>query len=103
MKIFILLISSVFWLNAPSNQVISFTLHNPSVRSIALEIPGVMNPNLSPFSNSGVNLEVGQKIYFTYKGERALLLTVSEQLEGQKINVRQLIKKRKKALKDQRE
>lgn len=103
MKVFLIFITSLFWLNVPSDKAISFTLHNSSIRSIPLEIPGVMNPNLSPFSDSGVSLKVGQKIFFTYKGKRALLLTVDEKLEGQKVDVHQLIKKRKKELKTKQE
>ena len=55
-----------------------------------------MNPNLSPFSKSGVNLEIGQKIFFKHKGKRVLLLEVSDSIkDGDTINVAQLIKERK--------
>ncbi|MFY8214091.1 MAG: hypothetical protein ACOVKJ_06505 [Flavobacterium sp.] len=40
------------------------TFHNGSFSSIPLVIPGVMNPNLSPLSNSGISLDVGQKFIF---------------------------------------
>jgi hypothetical protein len=46
----------------------SFTLRNNSAKSIPLLIPDVMNPNLSPFSNSGVDLKMGQEILFKEKG-----------------------------------
>jgi len=55
---------------------ISFTLSNTSAKSIPLIIPNVMNPNLSPFSDSGVDLVVGQEILFKEKGKRYLLLKV---------------------------
>jgi len=77
---------------------VPFTLRNNSLKSIPLEIPGVMNPNLSPMSNSMVDLCVGQEIFFNYKGERTLLVTVTEDLKDQKINVSKLIAKRKKEL-----
>jgi len=77
---------------------VPFTLKNRSLRAIPLEIPGVMNPNLSLFSNSGVSLAVDQKIYFFHKGERYLLLTVTGDLEGKDVRVDKLIKQRKKEL-----
>ena len=80
------------------NSSVSFTLRNNSAESIPLVIPGVMNPNLSPFSNSGVELKVGQKIFFKHKKKRYLLFTVSEDLENQKLIVNRLIKEQKKAL-----
>lgn len=85
------------------NNYVSFTLHNSSARSIPLRIPGVMNPNLSPFSDSGVTLQVGQKIFYHPKGkkrslgEKKILLIVSEDLADQKLDVAQLIKKLKKS------
>jgi hypothetical protein len=80
------------------SDAIPFTLHNSGLKSIYLEIPGVMNPNLSPLSNSGVDLCEGQKIYFFYKETRYLLLEVDEELTDEKINVRKRIKNRKKEL-----
>ena len=47
-----------------STWAVPFTLRNNSLKSIPLKIPGVMNPNLSPMSNSGVDLAEGQKVYF---------------------------------------
>ena len=60
-------------------QNISMTFRNGSLQSIPLVIPGVMNPNLSPESKSGVSLDVGQKVYFFPKGKggkRELLFEV---------------------------
>lgn len=82
-----------------SQRSINFTLHNSSLRSIPLVIPGVMNPNLSPLSDSGVDLQVGQPIYFRHKGKEALLLKVDENIrDGERIDVAELIKKRKQEL-----
>lgn len=79
---------------------ISFTLKNKTASSIPLIIPNVMNPNLSPFSESGVTLTIGQKIYFKEKGKKYLLLKVDDSIEeDSKIDVGQLIKTRKKELK----
>lgn len=74
---------------------IPFTLRNNSATSIPLRIPGVMNPNLSPFSNSGVDLAVGQEIFFYHKKKKYLLLTVSETMDGDTLIVNKLIKERK--------
>ena len=46
------------------------TFHNGSLKSIPLQIPGVMNPNLSPLSDSGVTLEVGQKVFYFPNGKK---------------------------------
>ena len=77
---------------------VPFTLRNNGSKSIPLKIPGVMNPNLSPFSNSGVDLKVGQKIYFTYKRKKYLLLEVTNDLDGKTLIVNKVIKERKKEL-----
>ncbi|MEM7040576.1 MAG: hypothetical protein AAF570_26670, partial [Bacteroidota bacterium] len=77
---------------------VGFTLRNNSLKSIPLFIPGVMNPNLSPVSNSGVTLRPGQRILFKYRGKRRVLLVVSEDLEGQKLDVARLLKNRKKEI-----
>ena len=71
------------------------TFKNTSMSSIPLQIPGVMNPNLSPMSSSGVSLDKGQKVFFIYKGERTLLLEISNQKDGDVIIVNELIKARK--------
>jgi len=79
-------------------QSVSFKLKNNSAKSIPLKIPGVMNPNLSPFSTSGVDLKIGQKIFFKYKGKKRLLLEVSKEQDGKHVIVNTLIKRRIKAL-----
>jgi hypothetical protein len=79
--------------------VVNFTLRNSSNKSIPLWIPNVMNPNLSPMSNSGVNLKYGQKIFFKENGKKYLLLVVNENIQkGQKIDVPELISQRKEEL-----
>ncbi len=87
---------SVSSTNLQKLETISFTLRNNSSKSIPLIIPGVMNPNLSPFSNSGVSLKVGQEIFFRHKGRKVLLLKVSDEIKNAEIiEVSTLIKKRK--------
>ena len=77
----------------------SFTLRNNSAKSIPLQIPGVMNPNLSPFSNSGVDLKMGQEIFFKYKGKKRVLLVVDESINhGDTVDVSALLKARKKEI-----
>lgn len=88
---------------APADESVSFTLRNGSVKSIKLKIPGVMNPNLSPMSNSGVRLDIGQEIYFYMGSKKKLLLTVTEDFQGQTILVNKLIKEREKEIKAAKE
>lgn len=83
---------------APATSI-SFTLSNTSAKSIPLIIPNVMNPNLSPFSNSGVDLVIGQEIFFKQKGKRYLLLKVDDTIKnGDKIDVSKVLKSRRKSL-----
>lgn len=93
----IALVMSTFLLLSPALAV-PFQLHNSSLRSIPLRIPGVMNPNLSPLSDSGVDLRVGQEVFFYWKKKRYLLFVVSEELEGQVLDVPRLIRQRKQEL-----
>ncbi len=79
-------------------HAVPFTLRNSSLQSIYLKIPGVMNPNLSPMSNSGVDLQEGQKIFFFHKRKKYLLLEVTDELAGKKVVVDKLIRERKKEL-----
>lgn len=84
-------------------QSIQFTFHNGSLKSIPLVIPSVMNPNLSPMSNSGISLGIGQKVYFYPSGKskkREVLFTVDESFQqGQILEIDAMIEKRKKELK----
>lgn len=85
----------------PANEdtYINFTLQNKSAQSIPLIIPTVMNPNLSPFSNSGVSLKIGQEIFFKEGNRRYVLLVVDESIKpGDEINVAELLRDRKREL-----
>jgi len=62
-------------------RYISFTLRNETLKSIPLVIPGVMNPNLSPQSNSGVRLKIGQEIKYKKGGRDRLLLVVDHSIK----------------------
>lgn len=76
-----------------------FILRNNSLSSIPLIIPGVMNPNLSPMSNSRVNLDLGQELFFRYEGKKYLLFKVDERIgPGEIVDVSALLKRRKKEL-----
>ena len=82
-----------------TNTVIRFTLANESAKNIPLIIPSVMNPNLSPFSASGVDLQVGQEIFFKVKGKKYLLLSVDDSIQQDStLDVAALLKKRKQEL-----
>jgi hypothetical protein len=97
---FVLVLTGLLCLASLSaqGQSVSFTLRNNSLQSIPLKIPRVMNPNLSPMSNSGVALEVGQEVFFFQKKKKYLLLTVSDSLAGKTLVVNELIRERKQAL-----
>ncbi|MFK8004810.1 MAG: hypothetical protein AB8H03_00505 [Saprospiraceae bacterium] len=99
----ILLLSILFSLGLMSNmsaqQSVQLTLKNPTAKSISLWIPTVMNPNLSPFSTSGVRLRVGQKIYFKHKMRKKILLEVTKDYDEKSLNIAKLIRERKKELK----
>jgi hypothetical protein len=77
---------------------IPLTLKNRSIRSIYLEIPGIMNPNLSPLSNSGVDLSPDQEVYFFHKQQRILLFRVEEIKKPSNVKVNRLIRKKIKEL-----
>jgi len=89
--------------NVVNAQYIPMTFHNGSLKSISLQIPGVMNPNLSPMSDSGVSLKVGQKVYFSPEGKRGkkeLLFTVNSTFKKDTVlQIDELIKVRIKELK----
>lgn len=81
-----------------SNSV-QLTFHNGSFASIPLNIPGVMNPNLSPMSDSGVTLDYGQKVFFKEKGKQFLLFEVDQSFKnGDVLEIQDLIKARKKQM-----
>ena len=83
----------------PNREAVSFTLANNTAKSIPLIIPTVMNPNLSPFSKSGVDLKIGQEIIFREKGKKHILLVVDQNIEeGEVIDVAKLLKERRKEL-----
>jgi len=62
-------------------RYVSITLRNETLKSIPLVIPGVMNPNLSPQSNSGVRLKIGQEIKYKKGGRAYLLLVVDHSIK----------------------
>ena len=75
-----------------NEQYVSFTLRNETLKSIPLIIPGVMNPNLSPQSNSGVRLKMGQEIKYRKGLSARKLLTVDETIkEGEVVLVGELL------------
>lgn len=83
----------------PEAKYIDFTLLNTGGKSIPLIIPTVMNPNLSPFSSSGVSLKIGQEILFKYKGKKRVLLTVTDDIkDGDELDVTKLLRMKKKEL-----
>jgi hypothetical protein len=94
------ILSNLFFLANGSAQAIPMTFHNGSLKSIPLHIPGVMNPNLSPLSNSGIELEPGQKIFYFpngKKGKKELLFEVDNTFRKDTIlQIDEIIKQKKK-------
>jgi len=82
---------------------VALTFRNTSERSIPLQIPGVMNPNLNPKSNSGVDLKGGQEVFFTYRGRKTLLLRICDERAGDTILVNEVIARRTAELDAQRQ
>ena len=79
----------------------AFYLENNTSQKIPLQIPGVMNPNLNPFSRSGVDLKNGQKIYLSLSNKKVLILTVTDTIaHGSRIDVASLINNALNGLKD---
>jgi hypothetical protein len=62
-----------------------------------------MNPNLSPMSDSGVSLKIGQKVFFYPKGKKGkkeLLFTVNSTFKKDTVfHIDEIIKARKIELK----
>lgn len=55
-----------------------------------------MNPNLSPLSNSGVRLKIGQEVRFRYRGKLYTLLVVDDSIRnGDTLKMGALLKARK--------
>lgn len=98
MRKLILLTLGCMLLSVGALLAVPFTLHNNTPFKIPLSIPGVMNPNLSPMSDSKVDLGVGQKIFFYVKKKKYLLLEVTDALKGKKLDVGDLIAMRRKEL-----
>lgn len=69
-------------------QLRNFILVNSSAEPLPLIIPGVMNPSLSPYSESRVLLANGQGIYYRKGVKKQLLLVIGEHLkENTKIDM----------------
>ncbi len=77
-----------------SVSAVDLSFENRSSVSIPLQIPSVMNPNLSPRSSSGVTLRKGQEVFFNYQGKKTLLLKIDHEKDGDVVVIDQLIAKR---------
>jgi hypothetical protein len=93
-----LLMALIATLAALPAAAANLRLDNDSLLPISLEIPGVMSARLWPKSQSFVTLEKGQKVYFQYRGERELLIEITDQKDGDVLGVDDLIDARKDEL-----
>lgn len=100
-KYYLVTVLGLLFVNVKA-QNIPMTFHNGSFSYIPLVIPGVMNPNLSPKSNSGVSLDVGQKVYFFPNGKKKnkeILFIVAATWKNDTIlQIDKMIQKRKREL-----
>ena len=103
-KFFLLLFFVITVISVNNNyaQNIPMKFHNGSFGSIYLSIPGVMNPNFSPKSNSGVSLDAGQEVYFFpngKKGKKEVLFVVGPTWKKDTIlQIDEIVRERKKSL-----
>jgi hypothetical protein len=86
--------------NSFAQASVKLTFRNGSLKSIPLVIPGVMNPNLSPMSKSGVELTYGQEVLFFQNGDRrkqTLLFVVGPQFkDGEILDIDDLVREKMK-------
>jgi hypothetical protein len=105
MKIILFAFFSILSFHLSAQKAVNLTFHNGSLQSIPLVIPMVMNPNLNPLSNSGITLDMGQKIYYFpdgKKGKKEVLFVVDETFkDGEVLEIDLLIDEKRKALKKQ--
>ena len=79
----------------------AFYLENNTSQKIPLQIPGVMNSNLNPFSRSGMDLKNGQKIFLSLGNKKVLILTITDTIaHGSRIDVARLINEALNKLED---
>jgi len=101
--ILILLFVMLVSISQVHSQNIPMKFHNGSFKFIYLSIPGVMNPNLVPKSNSGLSLDAGQVVYFFPKGKNekkeVLFVVKSNWKRDTILEIDEIIRKRKKELK----
>lgn len=83
--------------NEQKEEYVTIKFYNKSATSIPLIIPNVMNPNLSPFSESTVGIPVGTTIKFFNKKKKYDLITINKDTPTELV-VNELIDVRKKEL-----
>lgn len=77
---------------------VPFELSNKSTDTVEIVIHGVNKATLLPKAVYNLNLKKGQRIFFKYNGTQYTLLTVSEKMEGKKLDICKLIEARKKQI-----
>jgi hypothetical protein len=88
----VLLVGTLVMSAALAPGPVSVVLRNGSATSIPLKIENVMNPNLSPFSNSSVTCEEGTRIFYKKKGKWVEIMEITSDLDGDTLRVDKLLK-----------
>ena len=78
--------------NVGGEDPLEITLHNGSAKSIPLKIEGVMNPNLSPFSKSGVYVTEGTRIFYKDGRKWVLILEIGADDDLRSFRVDRILK-----------
>jgi hypothetical protein len=79
-------------------EAVGLTIRNAGLLSLRIDIPGVMQANFSPMSDSGATLQRGQELYFQYRGKRTLLTRIDTQKPGDVLLINEIVAKRRAEL-----
>ncbi|MEL6558077.1 MAG: hypothetical protein AAFQ94_07825 [Bacteroidota bacterium] len=81
-----------------NNPSVSFKVKNKSQDTVEIVIPGYSKATLMPKTVSKLELSKGQKIFFNYHNRQYTLLTVSNQMKGEVLDICQIIESRKQQI-----
>jgi hypothetical protein len=73
---------------------VSLKIRNTSIFPVRIDLPGVMQANFLPFSESSASVSPGQALYFNYRGKRTLLGRVTTRERSQVIVINEWVAQR---------